>query len=466
MAQCQLVGILIELFLQRGLELEAADALDDAKTAYRHVLARAPTHAEALSGLGRVLYRQGSRRAARKLFERVVALHPRDAAAHTNLGILLLEEDQLSDARRHHERALELDPAQSMAHYGLSRIAAIEGDDATALRHQRAALGNVATSTAQATDRHAPTLLLLASRDQLGAVGAQWIAGSALRVVTLLVEDRTDGALPAHHAIFNTITDADRNEDALRAAARIVAGADAPVINAPTAVLETSRLRLAGRLAGIEGAVLPRVASISREQLSRSGASLPAEHDFGMPLLLRSKGFHSGQHFVRVERAASLAAAADALPGDELLAIEYVDARSDDGHFRKYRMMIVDGVLYPLHLAVADEWKVHYFSAGMAANAQRRREDEAFLADPRAAIGDGAMRVLEQIAQRLALDYAGIDFALDARGRVLVFEANATMTVPAPPTGAQWDYRRTHVTRILDATRRMLFKRARAGGWR
>ena len=49
------------------------------------------------------------------------------------------------------------------------------------------------------------------------------------------------------------------------------------------------------------------------------------KHGFKFPLLLRSPGHHTGHNFNSFERSEDLAAAADALPGDQLYAIEYID---------------------------------------------------------------------------------------------------------------------------------------------
>ena len=160
--------------------------------------------------------------------------------------------------------------------------------------------------------------------------------------------------------------------------------------------------------------------------------------------------------YVHAERAAAL----EALPGETLLAIEFVDVRDADGAIRKYRMMFVGDALYPMHAAVSREWKVHYFSAEMD-DAANRAEDERFLADPRAVLGADAMAALERVRGALALDYAGIDFSLDRAGRVVAFEANATMIVLPPAPGAAWDYRRAPVARVIDAVRTMLRSRAR-----
>jgi len=62
------------------------------------------------------------------------------------------------------------------------------------------------------------------------------------------------------------------------------------------------------------------------------------------------------------------------------------------------------------------------------------------------------------------LDYGGIDFGLNERGEVLVFEANATMAVVIPDKDPRWDYRRGQVQAIYAAVWRMLGERARSGG--
>ena len=136
--------------------------------------------------------------------------------------------------------------------------------------------------------------------------------------------------------------------------------------------------------------------------------------------------------------------------------IEYVDLRGADGRVRKYRVMAIGGALYPLHLAVSREWKVHYFSADMVSDAGHRAEDERFLAGPVEAIGAAAWAALERVRDALGLEYAGIDFGIDAAGRIVVFEANATMIVLPPGPDSMWNYRRAPVARVIEAVRAML----------
>jgi hypothetical protein len=135
-----------------------------------------------------------------------------------------------------------------------------------------------------------------------------------------------------------------------------------------------------------------------------------------------------------------------------------LDARSPDGKIRKYRVMMIDGKLYPLHAAISRDWKIHFFSADMADNPENREEDLRFLNQMPEVLGNPAIEALEKICSSLGLDYAGADFSLNAKGEILLFEANATMVVNPPETDPKWDYRRPAVQKILQAIQQMFRK--------
>ena len=113
-----------------------------------------------------------------------------------------------------------------------------------------------------------------------------------------------------------------------------------------------------------------------------------------------------------------------------------------------------------MHLAISRDWKVHYFTSDMADAPDHRLEEASFLNDMRAALGDMAVAALEQIRDLLGLDYAGIDFGLGRDGELLLFEANATMVIYPPDPDERWAYRRTAVSRILDAVVAMIMQRS------
>jgi hypothetical protein len=96
----------------------------------------------------------------------------------------------------------------------------------------------------------------------------------------------------------------------------------------------------------------------------------------------------------------------------------------------------------------------------MADSPDNRARDKTFLDDMAGTIGSRGMAALERIRAALALDYGGIDFAVNGRGDVLFFEANATMVVLPPLHDPKWAYRRPAVEAVLMAVRAMLLDRS------
>jgi glutathione synthase/RimK-type ligase-like ATP-grasp enzyme len=431
-------GDVIEASFNSACALHAQGDDEQAKRAYLEVLAQHSTHLGALTNLGTLLFNTGYRQAARTAYRRAVEHHPQSAMARVNLANALYENDQLYLAREHYEAAIETDASCAPAHQGLAYVLEKLGDVHGARRHRDLGYRDNAVTIVpyRGTQRPIPVLLLVSALG--GNVNTDRFLDDRTFLVTKLFAEYYDPAAPVpfHSFVFNAIGDAELCPDALQAARAIVARTNAPVINPPAAVLATSRAENAKRFAGISGVIAPRTMAFDRAALAAGDAgTMLAREGFVFPLLLRTPGFHTGYYFVRVERETDLAAAIEELPGDRLTAIEFLDARGRDGNVRKYRVLIVDGQLYPVHLAVARQWKVHYYTAQTQTHPAHRAEEAAFLADMPAALGTRAAAALEAMASALALDYAGIDFGIDAEGNVLFFEANATMLVPSVEPG-------------------------------
>ncbi len=430
--------------LSRARDLVAQGDDERAKQAYLEVLQSDPGHCDALTELGALAHASGHTSAARGAFREAVRCHPADTVAQVGYATLLGEAGDPAAAASHFRTALAADPDLPQAHQGLARALTELGEDAE-LHWRKGFAGHaVVRRRYRGAGEGVPLLLLVASVG--GNVATRhWIDDRVFRA-TAIYADYCDPAapLPAHALIVNAIGDADLCDRALANAERIVEHSNAPVVNPPGKVRATGRESNARRLAEIPGVVAPRIRPLSRAS------------ELGFPLLLRAPGYHTGRHFIRVEAPDALAAAAASLPCAEPLVIEYLAARGRDGMARKYRVMFIGGVLYPLHLAISTDWKVHYYTAAMAAHDAFRAEERRFLDDMPGVLGDRAMMALERIQATLGLDYAGIDFALTPNGSVLPFEANATMVINPPDPGAIWDYRRRAVAEALEAARRLL----------
>jgi aromatic-L-amino-acid decarboxylase len=454
----------VDLRLERaGLLTELGRTLE-ARNAYVDVLTRAPSDRRALNNLGTLLHATGYRTAARTAYTEAAARHPNDAMSHVNLANVLYEAGELAAAREHYETALRSEPDHPEAHQGLSYVLAELGDAPGAAWHRRKGFEHRAVVTIPYRGEGSPVSLLLLISAVGGNIPTRTFLDDRVFETTVVVPEFYDfqQPLPRHQLIFNAIGDADLAPDSLAAAQSVAALSAAPVLNAPTAVMATGRADNARRLSQLPGVITPATVTLGRELLnSPDAATTLGRHGLQFPLLLRTPGFHTGRHFVRVEHPGALAEAVAALPGAELTAIQYLDSRGADGKVRKYRAMMIQGRLYPLHLAISSHWKIHYFTAEMADHAEHRAEDAEFLENMPAVLGPRAMAALEQIQRTLGLDYAGIDFGLSPSGDLLLFEANATMVVNPPEPDQRWAYRRPAVERVLDAIRRMLLEKAK-----
>ncbi len=448
---------------ERAGLLREQGSFEEAKRDYLELLRRMPTHFGALNDFGTLVLKAGYRQAARSLFSEAVRHHPNNPTGHVNLANLLFLLGEQEQARVHFEAALRIDPDHIHAHRGMGNLLAEAGDDAGARRHRDKAFKNhFLTTLPYRGDSPAVSILVLVSAAG-GNIPTTPILDDHHFQTTVLVTEYDDPKvpLPHHDLVFNSIGDADLCREGLEAACAVLMRTDRPVINHPLAVRKTGRAANAERLRGLPNVVVPRMATLPRRLLAGpEAAAAVARNGFAFPCLLRAPGFHTGRFFVRVENLQGLAAAAAELPGDDVWLIEQLDARDADGMFRKCRVMIVDRKLYPLHLAISRNWKVHYFRADMADSANNRSKDAAFLENMASVVGQNGVAALERINATLDLDYGGIDFAVNAQGDILLFEANATMVLLPLLMDQKWDYRRPAFDKVFSAVRTMLMERS------
>jgi aromatic-L-amino-acid decarboxylase len=454
----------VALLFQRGTILDQMGRSLEARNTYTELLHLDPAHVGALNSLGKLLAAGGKNIAARTVYSEAVARHPNDPTSLVNLAAILIQAREPQKAREHLEHALKIDPNCRQAHAGLSFALADLGNPERASWHRRTAFQGrcIVPVTYRGEQPPIPVLELVPTTG--GGIRIEPFLSDLVFqkyfVATEFYDSRT--TLPPHQLVVNEIGDAEVAGAALAGAESLLVHTTAPVINPPAAVLATGRCDIARRLAGVPGVITPRTITASRELLAASDAqSTLTRHGFAFPVLLRTPGFHGGDHFLRVEGLDELPATLLKLPGRDLTVIEYLDARAPDGKTRKYRVMMIDGQIYPLHAAISSNWKIHYFNAEMADYPEHRAEDAEFLANMTGVLGPRAMAALEEIQRTLGLDYGGIDFGLNEKGEVLLFEANATMAVIPPAAEKQWDYRRPAVERIYNAVLKMLMDRAK-----
>lgn len=484
------------------MESEGADELNrlgrlrqeagDAATAIalqRFVLQLEPAHARAAADLRAAERAIVDAAGAQRALASVLADHP-DLACHHRLPGSLLPFAGMDDAEARVLRALEDDPSLAGAHAVLGNLrarasralAAIDAyrlaamldwewadvhlalsalfesvrDDANAERHRREALSRKTLYEACALAPRLRVLVLAAPGGATANTPLDFCVDHER--VALHVYYLTGGAappaLPAHDAVFNAMDEAEWARPAIERAIRFAGAHGTTVVNDPAHLARLNRARLPETLGGIEGCRVAPVRRISRAELN--AVSVDA------PLVVRPVDTQRGDFQERVIDSAHLRAYLARAPGTHFNVSPFIEYRSADGYYRKYRVIVVGGRPYPYHLAVSDAWKVHYHSSLMREHAWMRREEERFLRDPQA-VFPRWQTVFGAIANAVGLDYFGIDCTVGGGGDALVFECGTGMLVHARDEPGLFGYKTPYVARITAALEALLERAARSG---
>jgi glutathione synthase/RimK-type ligase-like ATP-grasp enzyme len=270
--------------------------------------------------------------------------------------------------------------------------------------------------------------------------------------------------VPDHDVLFCAIAQCDANVPLLRDVAQMLDGWPRPVVNRPEQIAHLSRDGAFARLAGSVGTVMPPTLRVERglaEQLAAGALDAASIFDgAGFPLIVRPIDSHAGHDLARVEDAGALEAYLARQPSEGFYLAPFIDYSGPDGQFRKYRIVLIEGVAYICHLAISSHWMVHYLNAGMDDDAGKRDEEAREMAGFDAGFARRHAKALADIDARLKLPYLGIDCAETQDGRLLIFEVDNAMVVHAMDDPAKYPYKRPMMDKVFTAFAAMLHRAA------
>jgi glutathione synthase/RimK-type ligase-like ATP-grasp enzyme len=270
--------------------------------------------------------------------------------------------------------------------------------------------------------------------------------------------------LPAHDIAMVIAPATADGEAALAVMEELAPHWPAPLLNRPDAIRCLERDRLCRRLGDIPGLVIPPTLRVSRDALLAVARQkcllLNAVPGGEFPIIIRPFGSHAGFGLERIENPQGLQAYLAERPEEGFFVSSYVDYASDDGKFRKYRVVLIGGKPYAVHMAIADQWKVWYLNADMALSVPNRMEEAQFMEsfDSRFALHHQA--ALVELAARLGLDYVTVDCAETPKGELLIFEADHCAIVHDMDPPSVYPYKPGQMRKIFTAFVDMLHRRA------
>ena len=226
--------------------------------------------------------------------------------------------------------------------------------------------------------------------------------------------------LPEHDVAIFTAGESDRDRPVMQSVDRMIEAWPCPVLNRPDRVQLLSRTDMYRFLGHIPSLVMPATARVGRAGLKKPTT---------FPIIARPVDSHAGRGLAKLDTAEAIDGYLASQTDAEFFISPYVDYRSLDGQFRKYRIVWVDGRPYPCHMAVADRWDLWYYNAGMAVSPGKRMEEEHFISTFDTGFARRHGPALAAIEERLGLEYVGIDCAELADGRLLVFEGDISLVV-------------------------------------
>jgi glutathione synthase/RimK-type ligase-like ATP-grasp enzyme len=272
-------------------------------------------------------------------------------------------------------------------------------------------------------------------------------------------------SVPDHDVLFVAVGESDENKSLLQDLAEIQRVWPRPVLNSPARIALLPRDSTCALLGDARGVVMPVSVRVSRQTLAEIDAqrlqlSSVLEHG-GFPIIIRPVDSHAGRGLVKIEKMGALHDYLLAMAENEFYISPFVDYRSADGLFRKYRIVLIEGHPYICHLAISSHWMIHYLNAGMAESAEKRAEEERCFAAFDTGFAQRHAPALQAIYERMGLDYLGIDCAETATGELLIFEVDSNMVVHAFDPVDIFPYKQTQMQKVFAAFRALLVKTAR-----
>jgi hypothetical protein len=351
----------------------------------------------------------------------------------------------------------------------LSLIAQLLGDKETGLAVQQEILAShqLFRSPCAANNPRLRVLALAAATDMGSNTPIEFLleeSGVELMVLYVVPEAGLPATLPDHDVAIVIASDSEDCRDALRVIDQAAPRWPRPLLNLPKLVCNLDRDKLCHLLHGIDGLEIPATIPVTRAQLLQPPASAGAAAGIGtFPIIIRPRGSHAGVGLARIDDRKAMAHYLDQRPQEEFFVSRFVDYSSDDGLFRKYRVVFVDGEPYACHMAIADRWDIWYLNAGMSADTGKRLEEETFMRTFDIGFARRHHAALAGMAGRIGLDYFTVDCAETKSGALLIFEADNTAVVHNMDSPEVFPYKPPQMRKIFDAFVAMLERRVRRG---
>lgn len=350
----------------------------------------------------------------------------------------------------------------------LSVIDQLQGNRAAGLAWQDEALRRQRIFSTKKNDDARTKLLVFAEPSHIGGnTPIEFLLQDAdIEILTyyLNVESNQQIDLPAHDVAFCAAPADSVEAEAFQNKVRdLTTVAGTRVVNLPDGQIDLERDSLEAMFAGKTGLTLPKTLRFDRGDLEGAAAEEALSVLGDYPYVVRPVGSHAGEGLVLIESSDALGDYLFDRDEPAFFVSEFIRyATPEDGFYRKYRVIFVDGQPYPCHMAIADQWDLWYLNARMEEFAEKRAEESAWMDSFERRFATRHEDGFGALTDAIDLDYFGVDCAEDTNGNLVVFEADNALIVHDMDDEGIFPYKSKHMRRIFDAFESLLEKNRRA----
>lgn len=207
-----------------------------------------------------------------------------------------------------------------------------------------------------------------------------------------------------------------------------------PVVNHPTQAVQTTRDVSARLLEGLPGVMVPKTVRFAQAGMTREQLVQEIEAQYDYPLIARTLTSQMGKGMTKVDSRETLAELLASDFHEEFFVTQFVDSRGGGEFHRKLRAAIVAEEIIVVRADYDTHWNVRGRKpdrrvAFYLEHAHLLEEEKRICSDPEGELGRAVIQSLRAIRDRIPLDIFGIDFGVGPDGRVVFYEANATMNL-------------------------------------
>lgn len=178
--------------------------------------------------------------------------------------------------------------------------------------------------------------------------------------------------------VFIAISEAEANNPALKMAHTLLKQWRLPYANNPDEIPFLARDRACELMDTVPGIDMPQNIILDREQfkdmanLQQQLSEYLVEAQF--PIIARPFDSHAGQGLSKLSSYQDIDRYLHSHKDKKFFIAPFSDYRSPDGLFRKYRIVFISRKPFLCHMAISENWLVHYLNAGMTFDEEKRFE--------------------------------------------------------------------------------------------